>query len=72
MDLMSNMKDCQTKKSPGRIIWEGYTKINPGKNDSFREEGMSSLREREWAVAESQRGMMQDKVKFVCQSVTTE
>ena len=69
---MSNMRDCQTKKSPGRIIWEGYMKINTGKYDSFREEGMSSLREGEWAVAESQRGMMQVKVKFVCQGATRE
>ena len=34
------------------------------------EEGLSLLPEGEWAVAESQRGMTQDKVKFVYQIAT--
>ena len=64
---MSNMSEYQTKESPGRVIWEQYTTISPEKHDSSREEGRSSLQKSEWAVPESQRGMTQDKVKFVCQ-----
>ena len=67
MDLMNNMGDYQTKDSPDKIIWENYTTISPEKHDSSREKGMSHLSEGHWAVAESQRGMKQDKVKTVCQ-----
>ena len=40
-------------------IWKHHTTMSPKKHDSSRVEGLSSLPEREWAVAESQRGMMQ-------------
>ena len=40
------------------------------KRVSFWEEGLSSLPECEWAVAESQRGMKQDEVKIVCRGAT--
>ena len=59
---------------PKRAQTESYENINkritPEKHDSSREESLSSLPEGEWAVAESQRGMTQDKVKFVCQGAT--
>ena len=45
--------------------------MSPDKHDSFKEEVMSSLPEGEWAVAKSQIGMTQDKVKFVCQGATS-
>ena len=63
MDLLSKMGEKKTKKSPGGII-EHYTTIHPEKHDSSREKRMSSLRESEWAVAESQKGMTQDEVKI--------
>ena len=53
MDLMGKMGECQIKESPGRIIWEYYKTITLEKYDSSREERMSSLPEREWAVSES-------------------
>ena len=40
------------------------------KRVSFWEEGLSSLPECEWAVAESQRGMKQDELKIVCRGAT--
>ena len=67
---MSNMGGNQNKESPGTIIWEHFTTVSPEKHDSSIEEGLSSLLESEWAVAESQRGMMQDKIKFVWQGAT--
>ena len=40
--------------------WKVYTKVQrPEKRASSWEEGLSSLLEGEWAVAESQRGMTQ-------------
>ena len=51
--------------------WKLYAKVQrPEKRVSSWEEGLSSLVEGEWAVAESQRGMMQDEVKIVCQGET--
>ena len=51
-----------------RMKWKMYAKVQrPEKRASSWEEGLSSLPEGEWAVAESQRGMTQDKVKTVCQ-----
>ena len=72
MNLMSTMGEYQAKESPVRsiIIWEHYKTISPEKHDSFKEEGRSSLPEGEWAVTESQRGMVQDIVKIVCQGAT--
>ena len=67
MDLMNNMGEYQTKENPGRIIWEHYPKMSPEKYDSYREEGMSSLPEGDWAVTGSQRGMALDRAKFACQ-----
>ena len=64
------MGECQTKESTGRTMWEHYKTISPAKQDFSREEGLSSLPEGEWAVAESQRGMTQDEVKIVCQGAT--
>ena len=61
------MGEYQTKESPGRIIGEHYETISSKKHDSSRQERMSSLPASEWAVAESQRGMTQDWVKFVWQ-----
>ena len=47
--------------------WKYYAKVQPPeKRASSWEEGLSFLPEGESAVAESQRGMMQDKVKLVC------
>ena len=60
----------QTKESTGMIILEHYTTMSPEKHDSSRDKGVSSLPEAEWAVAKSQRGMMQNKVKFVYQGAT--
>ena len=67
MNLMKNMGKYQTKESPGRIIWEHYTTMSPERHDSSWEKEMSTLPESEWVVAESQRGMTQDEVKFLCQ-----
>ena len=54
-----------------RMKWKLYAKVQrPEKRASSWEEGLSSLPEGEWAVAESQRGMTQDKVKFVYQIAT--
>ena len=50
--LMENFIFCEW-------IWKHYTTMSPKKHDPSRVEGLSSLPEREWAVAESQRGMMQ-------------
>ena len=61
------MGEYQTKESLGRIIGEHYKTISSKKHDSSRQERMSSLPASEWAVAESQRGMTQDWVKFVWQ-----
>ena len=52
-----------------RINWNEYAIVQrPEKPASFWEEGLSSLSEGEWAVAESQRGMMLNKVKLICHS----
>ena len=59
MTLMSNIGEYQTKKSPGRIIWEHYTTIFPDKHDFSREERMSSLLECQWVDTKSQSGMTQ-------------
>ena len=54
-----------------RMKWKLHAKEQcPEKWASSWEEGLSSLPEREWAVAESQRGMTQDKVKLVCRWAT--
>ena len=54
-----------------RMKWKLYATLQqPKKQTSSREEGLSSLTEGERAVAESHRGMMQDKVKFECQDAT--
>ena len=56
------------KEGWGRMQWKLYAKVkNPEKQTSSWEEGLSSLPDGEWAVAESQRGMMQDEVKIACQ-----
>ena len=70
MDLTSNVGEHQTKESPVKIIWEHYTTIGYEKHDWFKEEGRSSLPVGELTVAESQRGMTLDKVKFVCHGAT--
>ena len=65
MDLISNMGEYQTKDSPVTIIWEHYKTtwfVQRGKEELFTGGW--------WAVAESQRGMTQDKVKIVCQGAT--
>ena len=50
-----------------RMKWKLYAEVQrPEKRASSWEEGLSSLPEGEWAVAESQRGMTQDEVKIVC------
>ena len=54
-----------------RMKWKLYAEVQrPEKRASSWEEGLSSLPEGEWAVAESQRGMTQDEVKIVCQGAT--
>ena len=70
MDLMSIIGEYQTKESPDRIIWEYYKTIIPEKRDSSGQEGLGSLPEVEWAVADTQRGMTQDEVEIVCQGAT--
>ena len=53
-----------------RMKWKFYAKVQrPEKRASSWEEGLSSLLEGEWAVAESQRGMTRDEVKIVCRVV---
>ena len=50
-----------------RMKWKLYAKVQrPEKRASSWEEGLSSLPEGEWAVAESRRRMTQDKIKSVC------
>ena len=54
-----------------RMKWKMYAEVQrPEKRASSWEEGLSSLPEGEWAVAESQRGMTQDEVKIVCRGAT--
>ena len=54
-----------------RLKWKLYAEVQrPEKRASSWEEGLSSLPEGEWAVAESQRGMTQDGVKIVCRGAT--
>ena len=54
-----------------RMKWKLYVEVErPEKRASSWEEGLSSLPEGEWAVAESQRGMTQDEVKILCQGAT--
>ena len=59
------------KKGWRRIKWNYFGNMKRPENlASSWEEVFSYLPEGEWAVAESQRGMMQDKVKFVCKGTT--
>ena len=54
-----------------RIKWNLYGKMHPpGKRTSSWVEWLSILSEGKWAVDESQIGMMQNKVKLVCQCAT--
>ena len=54
-----------------RMKWKLYAKVQrPEKRASPWEEGLSSLPEGEWAVAESQRGMTQDEVSIVYRGAT--
>ena len=54
-----------------RMRWKLYAKVQrPEKRASSWEEGLSSLPEGEWAVAESKRGMTQDEVKIVFRGAT--
>ena len=54
-----------------RMKWNLYANVQRSEiRASSWEEGLSLLPEGEWAVAESQRGMTQDKVKFVYQIAT--
>ena len=54
-----------------RMKWKFYAEVQrPEKRTSSWEEGLGSLPEGEWAVAESQRGMTQDEVKIVCRDAT--
>ena len=63
--LVSPKEEWRTMK------WKLYAKVQrPEKRASSWEEGLSSLPEGEWAVAESQRGMTQDEVKIVHQDAT--
>ena len=45
MDLMSNMDKYQTKESSDRIMWGHQKTVGPEKQDSSREESLSSLPE---------------------------
>ena len=65
------MGEHQNKENPVRITWEHHKTIIPEKHNWLKEEGLSSLPEGEWAVAESQRRMTQDAVKVVCQGATS-
>ena len=59
------------KEGRRSMKWKLYAKVQrPEKWASSWEEGLSSLLEGEWAVAESQRGMTQDEVKILCQGAT--
>ena len=54
-----------------RMKWKLYVEAQrPEKQASSWEEGLSSSPESEWAVAESQRGITQDKIKLVCRYAT--
>ena len=54
-----------------RMKWNLYAEVHCSeKRASSWEEGLSSLPQDEWAVAESQRGMTQDEVKSVCRCAT--
>ena len=54
-----------------KIKWKVYAKVkHREKRASSWEEGLSSLPEGEWAIAESQRVKMQDEVKIVCRGAT--
>ena len=60
-----------SKEGWRRMKWKLYAEVQcPEKRASSWEEGLSSLLEGEWAVAESQRRMTQDEVKNVCQGAT--
>ena len=53
------------------IKWNLHAKLQrPENRASSWEEGLSSLLESEWAVAESQRGMTQDKMELVSRCAT--
>ena len=59
------------KEGSRMIKWNYFADVQrPEKQASSWEEGLSSLPEGEWAVAESQRGMTQDEVKIVCRGAT--
>ena len=52
--------------------WELYGKVQrPEKRASSLEEGLSILPEVEWAVADFQSGMTQDKEKLICRCATS-
>ena len=54
-----------------RMKWKIYAEVQcPEKRASSWEEGLSSLPEGEWAVAESRREMTQDEVKNVCRGAS--
>ena len=54
-----------------RIKWNLYAKgERPEERASSWGEGLRSLLDGDWAVAESQRGMTQHEVKSVCQGAT--
>ena len=65
---MSNIGEYQTKESQRRIRWKLCVTISYQKKSPTREKGLSSLPEGKWAVAESQRGMTQDKEKLMSQN----
>ena len=51
--------------------WKLYAEVQrPEKRASSWEEGTSPLLEGEWAAAESQKGITQDKLKLVCRCAT--
>ena len=54
-----------------RKKWTFYAKVQRSEKRAFSwGEGLSSLPEGEWPVAESQRGMAQDEVNILCQGAT--
>ena len=54
-----------------KIKWNLYAKVQGReKQTSSWEEGLNSFSKGEWVVSGFQRGMMQDKVKLVCQGAT--
>ena len=60
-----------SKEGWRRMKWKLYAKMQrPEKRVPYWEDGLSSLQEGEWALAESRRGMTQDEVKLVCQYAT--